>query len=288
MAKTSNKTHMKIPETIHFLLRNFKFIFIFTLISIFIGLIVIVTDKELSTQNTVFVSIASSAKNRATNTLYAEGLMIPDNFTETLQGWLKNPAFLSRISSQGIIFTDFGGKRQEKNNLIISYKTSDQTAGNKLSNILRTELNKLISQYNQSSDFQFSIAVYDFQNAPVENKFYKAIVVSFIIGILLGILFSLLKEVSQNKIIFSSQLEEKGFIVHHTHFGRSHKLEELLAHRMEKETSEKIQIINLHKEIKKIDPLKPTLIVSYLGHTELQTVIELTRVLTRYEILLVS
>ncbi|MGL5831277.1 MAG: hypothetical protein ACRCZE_03965 [Candidatus Altimarinota bacterium] len=138
-------------------------------------------------QNTVFFSIAAQSKTD-NNTSAFENLQAADQFTESVQGWFRDPGFLNKINSVSNENFSLNARKQEKNNLLITFASPSEEKGiihaNSISQVLQSE----IQIYNQNSDTNFNLALQNqnFSEIPANLLFY------FLIGLFSGLFFPII------------------------------------------------------------------------------------------------
>lgn len=144
---------------------------------------------------TLFVTIAVQHSDTLQNatTSYDE-TQAADNFTETAQGWFKNPAFLKKIDESSHARVEIAARRQEKQNLLITFTASDeqtlQTIGSRIEAALRSE----IEFYNQNTNSNFVIALYSLDIQRAADKTALLLAISLIFGLTAGFALAYTKE----------------------------------------------------------------------------------------------
>ncbi|MBD3327891.1 hypothetical protein GF340_01155 [Candidatus Peregrinibacteria bacterium] len=149
-------------------------------------------DKDdKSWQGTVFISLGTDQNNLESSTTL-DNVTAADQFTETVQGWFKNPNLINRINEnfdQGI---SFNARRQEKQNLVITYSFNsvENTLNDQITEHIKTELQNDIEEYNANTNSAFEIALFQTnveQVFPSETKIILIIVMAaFAIGLFIA------------------------------------------------------------------------------------------------------
>jgi hypothetical protein len=80
-----------------------------------------------------------------------------DHFSELVQGWFKNPAMLNKIETQSGSKPDLNARKQEKQNLVITYKTATEEAAKKVSQAMEQVLKDEITNYNLQNNSEFTL-----------------------------------------------------------------------------------------------------------------------------------
>lgn len=141
---------------------------------------------------TIFVNIGSiqnSTFGKEENPY--DTLQAADQFTESMQGWFKNPAFLEKIRSESGTNVDLSVRKQEKQNLIITFKAASAQAADKIVQSTRTALENQLSVYNGRNASSFTMPAFD-----PYIKEYRLPLILFafcgaVAGIFIGYFFSL-------------------------------------------------------------------------------------------------
>jgi len=133
-----------------------------------------------------------------------------DHFTETVQGWFKNPHFLQSIRESElnrdiliIMAEDFtiSAERQEKQNLVINFHVDGQDRVDNISNAAISVLENAIQKYNRTSDTDFAIASHETYYAKSASKLNFLLLFALILGLCAGIGLSYIYEYLTGKIL---------------------------------------------------------------------------------------
>ncbi len=136
-------------------------------------------------KTTVFLSIGvneSAAKENPNSSIY-ENVQAADQFSETVQGWFKNPDFLQRIEKKSASGSNISARKQEKQNLLVSYNTVTRQQAEKISGAIKNELIDELNTYNQKTNTAFQLAIY----TPSINEESANIPLFLLLGILAGL-----------------------------------------------------------------------------------------------------
>lgn len=148
--------------------------------------------NKTSTSATIFINIGAKNVSLGENAeidMY-ENVQAADQFTETVQGWFKNPTLTSRIEEQSNTKVAFTARKQEKQNLIVTYKAENEQIGGKIAESLQSTLQQEITEYNEGTNSNFQIALYSID---IKNQNISSVLFAFlgaIIGLFLGIFVS--------------------------------------------------------------------------------------------------
>jgi|GEM_PF-5414104 len=142
--------------------------------------------------NQLFVSISIQDKQKATNAY--ENLQAADQITESIQGWLKDPSLQQQLHQQTNLNFPFSGKRQEKNNLLINFTSSDQASASIFSEALIKTLKQRVTEYSQNSDLTILLNPQTLFTSKKSNPQAVYLIIATLLGLLLGLIFSWLYE----------------------------------------------------------------------------------------------
>lgn len=135
-------------------------------------------------ETTVFISIGNNQNMALDQESAYENVQAADHFSETVQGWFKNPKFQERIKMRSS--SEMNARKQEKQNLVVTFSTEQDTEGQLGSEKLRNELEKEIADYNSGTNSDFQIAVYTFDTKHKPLSFPLFLIISIIGGIMLA------------------------------------------------------------------------------------------------------
>lgn len=203
---------MEIKSHIKLIIRNYLII-IFAIILLSPAIIIAGNKYTLSSnQGTIFTTI-NTKENIFYSQTYSqyEDVKSADHFTETLQGWFKNPSFLEEINKD--IYNDnkrglsISAERQEKQNLIINFKYDDKSQLKNIESSIIKNLKNQIEKYNKNTNTEFQIAIYDTFSSEIKSKKIPLYIFAFIASLLIGILIAYLYEFITEKTIDIKQIE---------------------------------------------------------------------------------
>lgn len=189
---------MSISEYLKLASRNSIYILIITLFCVITGFLASNYLDTVKYNNSLFFTISVKDKGEFSDAY--SNLQASDQFTESLQGWFKDPSLLKNIYDQSGLNFPINAKKQDKNNLIISYFSDSQENGKILKEAINSEISKKISAYNSNSDIRVFITSSDLYVDRQSSKTILYLIISTIIGIIFGYAFSLLFETNTNKL----------------------------------------------------------------------------------------
>ncbi len=244
---------MSTIDLLRLVKRNFLFITLAALVGLMAGFGVTKIKPTANLENSLFYSFSVNAKNSTQNNNY-ENLQSADQITESIQGWIKDPAFQDNVTNESNLKLQIRGKKQEKNNLIISFDSKNTAEADLYQKAIDHELRKRLSTYNLASSFDIAIGSQSFHSESKLDLSFIFIFGGLIIGKFLGIWAAYLHEQYRNKLITVKTLSK---LINHQalfyfsslyHFKKHHAI--LTAYLDRKYHQQKIQLINLTKKPK--------------------------------------
>ncbi len=162
---------------------------------------------KAETTVTIFssLSVKEEPGDSSLSTSY-DNVQAADHFTETVQGWFKNPIFINKLKS-AVPISDISAERQEKQNLFILYTVDNRINVDSSAEEVKKQLNTEIENYNRASNTDFQIALFDFESGQKETKAIYLILLLFALGAVLGISYSYLQEYLLNRVQSTNQIE---------------------------------------------------------------------------------
>jgi len=191
-------------------LNRFKYFILISCIAfslIAFGYSKITNKPKVSTGIFVSFAVINADQNSGQSTTY-DNLQASDFFTETVQGWFKNPNLINRINDEAGVNAGLSAKKQEKQNLVISFDTDNKTDADKIISAIKENLQNEISQYNEASNTDFSIAIYNFETNPKANNTNLLILIGLIIGLTVSIIVSILITIYKKVLISKKQIKK--------------------------------------------------------------------------------
>lgn len=289
---------MTFAEYLKLGIRNSIYILFITLFCVIAGFSAsnfIDTEKF---DNSLFFTV--SIKDKGDFSDAYSNLQASDQFTESLQGWFKDQSLLQNIYESSKLGFPIKAKKQDKNNLIISYSSDTQENGKIFKEAINSEISKKISAYNSNSDIRVFITSSDLFVNKQESKSMFYLIVSTIIGIIFGYVFSFLFETNsykltsykafikslkpENSFVFSNYKKLK--LEHHfltTYLNNKYKNSKLqlldLTHKskigleiLSKHGSfEAIKSFDIPSEISEVKSNVPVIVIAELGKTSTKT-----------------
>lgn len=241
---------MTIIEYIKLAHRNLFIIICCTLFCSATGLIYANNLNTNLYDNQFFISIGIQDKQKSTDS-YAN-LQAADQITESIQGWLKDPALQQSIQQQSNLNYQFNAKKQEKNNLIISFTSSNKNSASLFIETIISNLKQRTDAYNQNSDITILLNPQHLFTSPKTSPKNIYIILATLIGLFLGFIFAFIYEEITGKIKSIQQFTTISGISNYFHFNNNKDLQKnpqyLSRYLHQKYSNQKLQILDLtHK-----------------------------------------
>lgn len=176
---------MNITSIIRLYKKRWIAILIVTFIGTAAALGIALTRDPSTHEATLFLSIGTKQINSSSSTF--DDVQAADRFTETLQGWFKNPDLIKRIEEKTGESVSLSARKQEKQNLIVTLPAMSEEMADTIANITIQELKQDIQQYNASTGSQYTLAL---ASVTIEEQKAKTLIFG-LIGFVFGIVFAL-------------------------------------------------------------------------------------------------
>jgi len=137
---------------------------------------------------TTFITIGVAEGNtlaQSDSSIY-ENVEAADHFSESIQGWFKNPSLLKSIEDQTGKKIDINAKKQEKQNIVITYSDTKKANLENTDKIIKDQLEKDIDQYNTSTGTHFRLALYNTTIEESTKSYALYIALGLMMGLFLG------------------------------------------------------------------------------------------------------
>lgn len=131
------------------------------------------------------IGVEENDANTETSSIY-ENVQAADHFSESVQGWFKNPSLLKSIEEKTGKKIDINAKKQEKQNVVITYSDTKKESLEKADKIIKEQLQKNIEEYNAATGTRFHLALY---NTVIEES-TKSYILYVTLGLIVGLFVS--------------------------------------------------------------------------------------------------
>lgn len=289
---------MTINEYLKVALRH-KFLIIFVILLAFVGGYFAHTlTTKYQFNNTIFYIIGTQDTTGKTDSF--ENLQAADQITESILGWFKDPSFQASVNERSELSFGLKSKKQEKNNLVITFFSDNEENSRKYAEAVNKTLLSYMENYNNNSTLRITLTGNALNIAEKNSDLSLYLIVSLILGLIFGYLGAFSYEYLFKKLQSTSELKQIlgkdplfQFRSHKDLKLNYHFLVKILENQFGKEnlqildlTSKSktgIEVISRHgnfQNIKSIDlpgnveqisPNAPTLIISELGKSNLNT-----------------
>ncbi|MBU1992431.1 MAG: Wzz/FepE/Etk N-terminal domain-containing protein [Patescibacteria group bacterium] len=195
---------MDLRNYLSLLLRRWKEIIAFGVIIALLSGVYTTYYATTKYNSTLFFTVASSKYGIS---LY-DDIRGADLFSESVQGWTKNPAMIDEIKER--TGEDFGitGRVQETENVVVELSASSEEAITKVSEETLKVLEEKLKEFNLKTRHSFQLAVPTIQYETKVPGLGKNELIALVLGFLIGIAFAFVYEYLANKASTKEQVEE--------------------------------------------------------------------------------
>jgi capsular polysaccharide biosynthesis protein len=159
---------------------------------------------ETKYKSTLFFTVAGE---KGSVSLF-EDIRGADLFSETVQGWTKNPGLIAEIEELAGETFGISGRVQENENVVVELSANSEEAITKVSESTLAILQDKVKQFNKDTRHSFKLSVPTIKYEISEPKLGKNEVIFLILGLLIGIAVAFLYEFFADKASFTHQIEE--------------------------------------------------------------------------------
>lgn len=199
---------MNLLTHLHLLKRHAYFIIIITIVCGLSGLFAGLNLNQNTYVSTLFLSISTERNSNNNDDNIYDQVQAADQFSETIQGWFKNPLLIEKIEKASNLSVDLSARKQEKQNLIVTFATETPNNAVKISNAIEQILKDEITAYNGTTSHKFNLAVFDSTVDEQSSKLPLIVIISLIFGFALSITLSYLYEYVFNIASHKNQIED--------------------------------------------------------------------------------
>lgn len=198
---------MTASEYLKLVLRHPVSVLLIALASTFSGMLFYQFNLQPGYDNTVLYAVGLENPHSTTDSF--ENLQAADLFTESIQGWFRDPTFLKQISAsaQGQSFP-IKSKKQEKNNLLITFSSDSQENAINYASAITLAMETRLLQYNNISGLKIAIFPGGVDSVPARSQLSIVLLVALFCGLLFGFLGTYLLEKVLNSIQSVTQVQK--------------------------------------------------------------------------------
>lgn len=201
---------MDLRHYLSFLIRQRKLLAVFALIGIVAALASGLLFKKTTYEGIIFLTIGAAQPEELNYREYStyETVRAADQFTETIQGWTKNPSFIKKIQDNAGFSFGISARKQEKQNLVISITSDSEEKVGKAAQKTLLAIGEEIKIYNEATKGAFNIAHATTHIEKKETKLPTNVLFGLIFGVLVGLAYAILREYFLDIASFEFQIEE--------------------------------------------------------------------------------
>jgi len=159
-------------------------------------------------ETTIFFSIGNEQNQNNNDSNIYDEVEAADAFSQTVQGWFKNPQFIEKLATESNVKTDISSRQQEKQNVVVTYSSSNEEQANTMAKTIKNELSKEIQIYDANTNDKFTLALFEIHT----EKKPLSLMLFLLIGLLGGAVVAFFAlygyEYIFQRIISSSQITE--------------------------------------------------------------------------------
>ena len=175
--------------------RRWKEIIIITVITVILSVFFGFYYDKTAASNTVFINVgAGQPAGSAQAASPYESVQAADQFSETTMGWLKNPLLLDEIRTTSGFDVDLNVRKQEKQNLVVTFKTETPDQAKKIARISEEILRREIGRYNLATGSEFRMPIFNFYTKESSIPLPLFAAMGTLLGIILGYVLCALLE----------------------------------------------------------------------------------------------
>lgn len=155
---------------------------------------------------TIFLSIGTKEDTESTS---FDDFQAADQFTESVQGWFRNPDLLTAIAAnldQNKV--SISARKQEKQNLVLTYVADSEKAAQSIGVETVAVLDEEINKYNANTGKEFTIALSSTYISDVPDRTAIFIAIGIILGIVAAVGLTYLYEFIFEFASFPGQVEK--------------------------------------------------------------------------------
>jgi len=171
----------------HFLqltIHSWKLILSITIITLIVALAAGRIVLKPHNSATILLSIGSGTLTADKASSAFDQVQAADYFSETVMGWLKAPTLIQTLG------VDVAARKQEKQNLVLTYDSSSRQESDHIESILKQIINRQLAAYNESNQTGYTMPVFDYSVNESQTSWSLLAFVGLCIGLAFGYFFT--------------------------------------------------------------------------------------------------
>lgn len=196
---------MELTAHLNLLRRHWLPILLTTLVAFAVTYSFTIGRAPASHETTLFLNFG--ARQGQASTSY-DDVQAADQFTESVQGWFKNPDLLQRIESTAQVEAALSARKQEKQNLVVTFYAENEEQAQTIADATIEELRQEIDRYNEQTQSSFALAIASVTIAQQPAKTIILSLLGLVLGLVLAIGLAYLREYLFGIASFRAQVEK--------------------------------------------------------------------------------
>jgi capsular polysaccharide biosynthesis protein len=193
---------------VFFMRRRWKKIILLMLLTTIFSTFFAWQKNKIQYAGTIFLSIGVKQSEEDSGKDMYEKVQAADQFTETIQGWFKNPNFIDRVNKAAGNGAEFSARKQEKQNVVVTFVSDSDEQAKKLIEVIKSELSAEIQKFNTRTNSNFQLALYSGTVSPQDGNFLLFIIFGTLLGLILGLCLAYAYEYFFNLASFEKQITD--------------------------------------------------------------------------------
>ena len=136
-----------------------------------------------------------------------QAIQAADNFAESVQGWFKDYDFTDQINKKAGIGVGINAKKQEKQNITLSFQVPTTEKATEVSNIIKQQLADQIKQYNQINHSSYQLTFFSANISENKSQLPLMAAVFFLVSVFIAIIAAYIIEKIRGVVSFTNELK---------------------------------------------------------------------------------
>lgn len=195
----------------YFFVRHFRWLAVFAVGGALVGVLMVTHVQKPHDGVTLFMTLGLELGpgDSVSGYVTSQNQNVIDQFTETVQGWLRNPSLVSRIEEEAGFPLGVAVRKQEKQNLVV---TLDLPSEGEVAVSVRAVMKTLeadLSLYRERTHAPFVVALYSFVPFSIAPSLAIYGVTGFLLALVLGMGGLLFFEYLRRRVSFPFQIVDQ-------------------------------------------------------------------------------